>query len=103
MTMPKTKTLLMIVTAAMVALPATAALAVPMCDPTVYGFKDRFGNSLLTEDQAAQQIEMRLRSYGIDAHQSRFWNGCLQTFVNEGGHEVMKFYDPDTLREIPVN
>jgi hypothetical protein len=80
-----------------------SALAVPMCDPTFYGFKDRFGNTLETEQDAAARVEMQLRAHGIDARDSRFWNGCLQTFVREGGRTVMKFYDPDTLREIPVN
>jgi hypothetical protein len=87
---------------ALAALPGTAQ-AVPLCDPTFYGFKDRFGNTLETEQDAAARIEMQLRAHGIDARDSRFWNGCLQTFVRENGHTVMKFYDPDTLREIPVD
>ena len=27
----------------------------------------------------------------------------FETFVTEGGHDTMRFYDPDTYREIPVN
>ena len=48
-------------------------------------------------------LENRLRSEGIDVHNSRLWNGCLQTFETVGGRDVMKFFDPDSLAELPAN
>ncbi len=88
---------------ALFTLPASAALAVPFCDGPDFGKTDANGHVLYDEAAMAQQAEMQLHGEGIDAHLTRFWNGCIQTFVNEGGKDVMKFYDPDTLREIPVN
>ncbi len=90
---------------ALFGLPATAAFAVPMCDGPRFDDDERlrFGRPVLSEQEAAANAEMQLRARGIDAHLSRFWNGCIQTFVKEGGRDVMKFYDYDTLREVPVN
>jgi hypothetical protein len=86
-------------------LPATAAFAVPMCDGPRFDEDHRknFGAPVLNEQEAAANAELRLRQQGVDARLSRFWNGCIQTFVNEGGHDVMKFYDYYSLQEIPVN
>jgi|GEM_PF-1978617 len=87
------------------ALPVTAALAVPMCDGPRFDsdFRKHFGRPVLGEQEAAANAELRLRQQGVDAHMSRFWNGCIQTFVKEGGRDVMKFYDYYSLREVPVN
>jgi hypothetical protein len=85
--------------AALFALSASAALAVPMCDPdSVSGKK-----SLFSQDEVIRSIEADLRAQGIKVHNSRLWNNCLQTFVTVNGHDVMKFYDPNTRREIPLN
>jgi hypothetical protein len=47
---------------------------------------------------------MQLRQQGIDANMTRFWNGCIQTFVRDAdGKERMRFFDPDSYREIPAN
>ena len=40
---------------------------------------------------------------GLDARQTTFWNGCVQTDVRENGKLTMRFYDPWTLEEIPVD
>jgi hypothetical protein len=97
------KKLILLGATALFLLPATAALAVPMCSPPVYGIKDRNGHVIITQDEVIARMEQRLRANGIDAHNGRLWNGCLQTFVNEGGRDVMRFYDPDTLAEVPVD
>ncbi|HVY52874.1 MAG TPA: hypothetical protein VHA07_15095 [Devosia sp.] len=89
--------------AALLVLPASAAFAVPMCDPPIFGIKDSKGRVIITENDVLASLEQRLRANGIDAHNTRLWNGCLQTFVNENGHEVMRFYDPDTLAEVPTD
>lgn len=88
---------------ALLAFSTSAASAVPMCDPPIYGMKDSKGRVIISQDDAIASLEQRLRGEGIDAHDSRLWNGCLQTFVNEGGRDVMRFFDPDTLAEIPAN
>lgn len=86
------------------ALLASPALAVPYCDVTkLPGGNPDYGFGNVTEDEAAQRFEQELHGDGIDAHQTRFWNGCIQTFVTVDGKDVMKFYDPDTLRELPAN
>ena len=83
--------------------PVVPALAVPMCSPPVDSY-DKDGLPIFDEIGAAITAERELRSMGIDAHDTRFWNGCIQTFVDDGsGHQVMKFYDYDSLREIPTN
>jgi hypothetical protein len=87
----------------LLAAPATAALAVPMCDGPDFGKQRSDGSFVYDEAGEAARAEMMLRSHGIDAHLTRFWNGCIQTFVSENGQDVMKFYDPDTYREVPVN
>lgn len=91
--------------AALLALAASPALAVPWCHAPQGGgsqivFQVEIGN--LSETDRAQFYEMRLRAMGIHASNTRFWNECVQTFVRENGRETMRFYDPWTLEEIPV-
>jgi hypothetical protein len=93
------KTLLL---TAILALLASPALAVPSCDKPIPG-KDgmiNYGFGPQLESDAAAQFEQMLNGEGIPAHQTRFWNGCLQTWVKIDGQDVMKFFDPDTLREV---
>ncbi|ERR1700712_594623 len=97
------KKLVLIGALALFVLPASAALAVPMCDGPDFGKVDSNGQPVYDEAAEAANAEQQLHGEGIDAHLTRFWNGCIQTFVKEGGKDRMKFYDPDTLREIPVN
>jgi hypothetical protein len=88
---------------ALFAVPATQALAVPMCDGPRFDELDSHGHPVYSEEELARDAEMQLRAHGINASMTRFWNGCIQTFVRENGHTVMKFYDPDTYVEVPVN
>ena len=60
-------------------------------------------NAHFSQDEVIRSIEADLRAQGIKVHNSRLWNNCLQTFVTVNGHDVMKFYDPNTRREIPLN
>jgi hypothetical protein len=91
--------------AALVALVATPTLAVPMCyapkGGNVIVFEFEIGK--FSETERAQFYEKRLRMMGIDARQTTFWNGCVQTDVRENGKLTMRFYDPWTLEEIPVD
>ncbi|HWV01300.1 MAG TPA: hypothetical protein VN109_09045 [Devosia sp.] len=90
--------------ALLLVLPASAAYAVPMCDGPNFAEKDAMGNFVYSEDQESQIAEQKLHSMGIDANNTRFWNGCIQTFVTDAsGHTKMRFYDPDTYVEVPVN
>ena len=82
--------------------PVSIASAVPMCNGPDFSL-DSEGHPRASEVDEAALGEQRLRAQGINANLTRFWNGCLQTFVREGGHETMRFYDPDTLREVSVN
>jgi hypothetical protein len=98
------KKLLLLGAIALLTSPVTAALAVPMCDNSELSMLDMNGKPVYSEMELAAQAEQRLRQQGIDANQTRFWNGCIQTFVrDETGHETMRFYDPDSYAEIPVN
>ena len=84
------------------ALLASPALAVPMCNqpmPEANGLIN-YGFGPETESEAAAHFEQALHAEGIDAHQTRFWNGCIQTWVNVGGQDQMRFFDPDTLAEV---
>ena len=91
--------------AALLALVASPTLAVPMC------YTPKSGNIIVfeleigkfSETERAQFYEQRLRMMGIDARQTTFWNGCVQTDVRENGKLTMRFYDPWTLEEIPVD
>jgi hypothetical protein len=95
------KKIILLSTLALLATPVTAAFAVPFCDSPRFDLKDSQGNNIWSEEELAAEAEQRLRSHGIDANQTRFWNGCIQTFVDDGtGHQVMKFYDYDTLAEV---
>jgi len=88
------------------ALLVTPAFAVPYCDvsPNMNdGASADYGFGPIGEEQSAELAEQQLRGDGIDAHQTRFWNGCIQTFVTVDGHDEMQFYDPNTLRRIPTN
>lgn len=91
--------------AALLALIATPVLAVPMCyapkGGNVVVFEFQIGK--FSETERAQFYEQRLRMMGIDARQTTFWNGCVQTDVRENGKLTMRFYDPWTLEEIPVD
>ncbi|MBL8596388.1 MAG: hypothetical protein JNL14_01480 [Devosia sp.] len=91
--------------AALLALTATPSFAVPMC------YAPRGGNVVIFEfeigkmgeTERAAFYEKKLRMRGIDARQTTFWNGCIQTNVRENGRISMRFYDPWSLEEIPVN
>ena len=85
---------------ALFALPAAPALAVPMCDGPDIDHYDKDGQPVYDEIDSAARHELELHGEGIDAHDTRWWNGCLQTFVTIDGRDVMKFYDPETLREV---
>ena len=91
--------------ALVLAMAATPALAVPACyaprGGNALGFEFEIGK--LGETDKARFYEQRLRAMGIDASQTRLWNGCIQTFVTEAGKFTMRFYDPWTLEEIPVD
>ena len=91
--------------AVLLALIATPGLAVPMCyapkDGNIVVFEFQIGK--FSETERAQFYEQRLRMMGIDARQTTFWNGCVQTDVRENGKLTMRFYDPWTLEEIPVD
>ena len=93
------------VLAALLALVATPTLAVPMCyapkGGNVIVFEFEIGK--FSETERAQFYEQRLRMMGLDARQTTFWNGCVQTDVRENGKLTMRFYDPWTLEEIPVD
>ena len=85
--------------------PALAERIVPMCPQYEAGLHFEFGFSIgekMTESERAAFYEQRLRARGIDASQTRFWNGCIQTFVRENGHTTMQFFDPDTLERIEL-
>jgi len=95
------KKIILLSTLALLATPVTAAFAVPFCDSPRFDLKDSQGNNIWSEEELAAEAEQRMRSHGIDANQTRFWNGCIQTFVDDGtGHQIMKFYDYDTLAEV---
>lgn len=97
------KLLILLGTVALLAIPAGAAYAIPMCDGPPVDHFDRNNQPVFDEEGSAYLAEMELRAHGIDANMTRWWNGCLQTFVHENGREVMKFYDPNTYEEIPAN
>jgi hypothetical protein len=87
------------------ALLATPAFAVPYCDvgPNSEGATADFGFGPIGEEESAKLAEQELHGEGIKAHDTRFWNGCIQTFVNVDGRDEMQFYDPNNLRRVPVN
>jgi hypothetical protein len=91
--------------AAVLALLATPTLAVPMC------YTPKSGNIVVLEieigkmgeTERAAFYEQQLKMRGIDARQTTFWNNCIQTNVRENGRISMRFYDPWTLEEVPVD
>jgi hypothetical protein len=91
--------------AALLAFSATPALATPQCYTPKSGniivFEFEIGKS--SESDRARFYEQRLRLMGIDARQTTFWNNCIQTDVRENGKLTMRFYDPWTLEEVPVD
>jgi hypothetical protein len=88
--------------ALLLALCATPALAVPACyAPRGGGVVINIEIGKMSETERAAFYEKQLRMQGIEARQTRFWNGCVQTFVTENGSFTMKFFDPWTLAEIP--
>jgi len=90
--------------AALLAGIAMPALAVPFCPgPRGGGVVLGFEVGRMSETERAQFYEQRLRARGIDASDTRMWGGCIQTFVTENGHFTMRFYDPWTLEEIPLD
>ncbi len=98
------RALLAIVLAAVGVSPALATpdCTVPRGGPGLnFGFELQIGK--MSEQERAQFYEQQLNARGIRAQQTRFWSGCIQTFVVENGHVSMRFYDPYTLDEIPVD
>jgi hypothetical protein len=92
--------------AAVIAFASSPVLAAPFCHMPRGGgpvivFEFEIGD--LGETDRAMFYEMRLRAMGINASNTRFWSECIQTFVRENGKETMRFYDPWTLEEIPVD
>ncbi|MEP7240998.1 MAG: hypothetical protein ABI697_08950 [Devosia sp.] len=89
-----------------VPLPAAATRIVPRCDLPMKDAKGRFDWGFgpnVGESKAADRYEQMLISSGVDAHLTRFFSGCLQTWVEVDGKDKMKFYDPETLEEIPLD
>lgn len=92
--------------AAILALGTVPALAAPFCHAPQGGGKVvvlDFEVGDLGEEDRARFYEIRLNAMGIRASNTRFWNQCVQTFVRENGRDTMRFYDPWTLEEIPVD
>jgi hypothetical protein len=97
------KNILVLAAIVLFASPVSEALAVPMCDGPRFDQVDSHGRLIFDEEFLAAQAELHLRQMGIDANETRFWNGCIQTFVrDETGHQTMRFYDPDSYREVPI-
>ena len=94
-----------LVLAAVLVLIASPAFAVPMCHFPRGGssltFEIEIGD--LGETERAAFYEIRLRAKGINASNTRFWNGCIQTFVRENGRDTLRYYDPWSLEEVPVD
>ena len=87
----------------LLALLATPALAVPACyAPRGGAIIINIEIGKMSETERATFYEQQLRMRGIEASQTRFWNGCVQTFVTENGHFSMRFFDPWTLEEVPA-
>ena len=80
---------------------ATAEKPAIRCNGPDFNATKPNGRPVLDETGMALDAERTLRAYGVKgAHQTRWWNGCIQTFVPVDGHDVMKFYDPNTYQEI---
>lgn len=71
------------------------------CDGPDFNEVDSKGRPVNDEEGMARRAELLLQAHGVHgAHSTRWWHGCLQTFVNIDGHEVMKFYDPWSYDEV---
>jgi len=93
------KTLILFGVTALLSTPILTAAAAPYCDTPIY----EKGERMFSDAELAQQAERELHRRGIDATNTRFWNGCLQTFVkDENGKSVIKFYNPDSYAELPA-
>jgi len=93
-----------VLAAAFVAIGVAPAFAAPACYFAKGGALNlQLGIEIgeFTQRDRAEIYEQRLRQRGINAMQTRFWNGCIQTFVVENGKRSMRFYDPWSLEEIP--
>ena len=89
---------------AAICLTALPAAAAPFCHMPQDGrIALQIGSGIRSESEKAAFYELRLRQRGIDARDTRMWNECIQTFVLENGRISMRFYDPFTLDEIPVD
>ena len=94
--------------AALLALCATPTLAVPMCYAPKGGnvviFEFEIGK--MGESERAAFYEKMLQMRGIDARQTTFWNGCIQTNVRERPDQhallrsVVARRDPGQLRPV---
>jgi hypothetical protein len=83
---------------------SAAVSMVPRCNGPNFSEVDAKGRPRFDEAGMARDAELELRANGVrGAHNTRWWNGCLQTFVPIDGHDVMKFYDPDSFREVATN
>lgn len=92
------KKVILISVLALLSTPILSAGAAPFCDTP------RNKDNMFTEAELAQQAERDLRRMGIEATNTRFWNGCIQTFVkDENGKTVIKYYNPDSYAELPTN
>ena len=94
--------------AGLVAALATPALADPNCLTTGGpGLHVEFGIRVggeYTEAEQAQFDKMRLRRAGIDADTvERTWLGCFKVTRRMAGRWITEYYDPKTLRLMPLN
>lgn len=84
---------------------APSLAAAVKCDGPDFSRVDKNGRRVNDEEGMARDAEIVLRMHGATgAHMTRFWNGCLQTFVKgPDGKDVMKFYDPYSYTEVALN
>lgn len=96
----------LILAGALTLLASSTAMAVPFCtQPIMKNGMVNYGYGLMSEGDAAKQFEVVLRGLGYDGHNTRFWNGCVVTFITNAdtGKDEMHFFNPDTLTELPAN
>ena len=91
--------------AALAALLATPTLAVPMCyaprGGSVVVFELEIGD--LGEADRARFYEQRLNAMGTPARNTTFWNNCVQAEVRTNGRNTLRYFDPWTLEEVPLD
>jgi hypothetical protein len=93
-----------IVLIALLAFCATPSLAVPTCDtPRGNIIVFEIGMGKIGEIERAHFYEQRLNMMGIPARNTTFWNGCIQAEVRTNGHNTLRYYDPWTLEEVPID